>query len=340
MIKDIQNKKVYVYCLASVVTGGCELLHQLVSYLNDNHREAFIVYVGDKTKEIPEAYKDYNIKVAEKIDDSDNSIVVLDEGFLYLAKEINKAHMIFWWLSVDNFFNDPIQMPYLSLIDLFCWNKKTFVRAMLSGKLRVRHHFSLSWLTKQDVINAYQSEYARLFLKDNGFSNLVPLKDYINTDYFASATNQKENIVLYNPKKGYKYTSKLIKTAPEITWIPLVNLTRQQMLDYFRRAKVYVDFGNHPGKDRIPREAAINNCIVITGERGSAGNNIDIPIPSKYKFNERKISLNTITERIKEVFSNYEEALSEQLDYRNHIKVEKDEFERQIRNLFEIKTTI
>lgn len=337
MIKDIQNKKIYVYCLASVVTGGCELLHQLVDFLNDNHRDAYIVYIGKGAKKVPEAYSAYNIKVANEIEDSEGAVVVLDEGFLYLADNFKKAHLIFWWLSVDNFFADPVQLPYHSLKDLFKWNKKTFVRALLKGSLKEKRHFSVSKLAKQKAVNAYQSEYARLFLKKNGFKEIVPLKDYINTEYFNSETSCKENIVLYNPKKGYKFTSKLIASAPDITWIPLINLNRQQMLDYFKRAKVYIDFGNHPGKDRIPREAAINNSVVITGVRGSAGNDIDIPIPAKYKFDENVISRFTIITRIKEIFDNFDDALSDQLNYRNHIKEEKKEFENQIRTLFEIK---
>jgi len=44
--------------------------------------------------------------------------------------------------------------------------------------------------------------------------------------------------------------------------------------------KLYVDFGKHPGKDRMPREAAVHGCCIITGRRGAAGNPFDIPIPN------------------------------------------------------------
>lgn len=52
------------------------------------------------------------------------------------------------------------------------------------------------------------------------------------------------------------------------------------------KSKVYIDFGNHPGKDRIPREAAISGCIVITGKRGAAAFAEDVCIPETYKFDE------------------------------------------------------
>ena len=47
-------------------------------------------------------------------------------------------------------------------------------------------------------------------------------------------------------------------------------MTPEQVVDLMSESKVYIDFGNHPGKDRIPREAVINGCCVITGVRGSA----------------------------------------------------------------------
>jgi len=49
---------------------------------------------------------------------------------------------------------------------------------------------------------------------------------------------------------------------------------------YFRYIRtpykqVYIDFGHHPGQDRLPREAVQCGCVVITGKRGS-GNQINI----------------------------------------------------------------
>ncbi|MGC8677909.1 MAG: hypothetical protein ACP5UF_06830 [Hydrogenobaculum sp.] len=64
-------------------------------------------------------------------------------------------------------------------------------------------------------------------------------------------------------------------------------MTRDQVIETLQKAKVYIDFGNHPGKDRIPREAAILGCCVITGKRGSATFFEDVPIPEEYKFEER-----------------------------------------------------
>ena len=80
----------------------------------------------------------------------------------------------------------------------------------------------------------------------------------------------KENIILYNRSKGYHLTKKIIKRLPEFTFIPLINCTREQLSALFSKSKIYIDFGNHPGKDRMPREAALNNCCIIVGKNGAA----------------------------------------------------------------------
>ncbi len=345
MINEIENKKIFAFCIANFTTGGCELIHQLVDYLNNNGRDAYIVYIGNGSKEIPSPYLKYNIKVSEQIEDTENSIVVIDEGFMYLAKSIKKAHVMLWWLSVDNFFLEGPQMPYHSILDMryspsksFDFVKRYFSFCLHNIKIffNCKLTFSIKDLKNLGEINAYQSEYARIFLSGLGFKNLVPLKDFINTDFITSSKIKKENIILYNPKKGKKYTDKLIECDPSLKWVPLINMSREEMLHTLQRSKLYVDFGNHPGKDRIPREAALNGCVVITGRRGAANNDVDIPLPDFYKFNEKSASISDILERFHFVFDNYESCIKEQCSYKELILKEKNEFESQIDDLFKI----
>lgn len=344
MIENIKNKKVYSYCLASVVTGGCELIHQLTDFLNNHGRNAYIVYVGEQSHEVPEPYSKYNIKVSETIEDSDDTIIVCGEGFLYKALQFKHAHVILWWLSVDNAFNDGVQLPYMSLRDAFSWNIRAGLRCV---KLRLKRgilfkSFSLRQIRNIDAINAYQSEYARLFLKSLGFKNLVPLKDYINTTFSQSdsSSSKRKPQVLYNPRKGYKYTKNLIALAPDLAWKPLQGMNREQLLETLKTSMLYIDFGNHPGKDRLPREVALNGCCVITGRRGAAKNDVDIPLPTGYKFDENLVPPQRIIDRIRYVLDNYETCVKEMNDYRKHILLEKEEFEQQIISLFGLANKI
>jgi len=213
------------------------------------------------------------------------------------------AVQFFWWMSVDN---------YLTCFD--------------------REKDALGALTKVDNCSTFhlvQSEYARDFLLKNYISDdkILHLSDYINQAYFTDIeenySKEKQDIVLYNPKKGKEFVDKLIESAPEINWVAIKNMTTLDVVKLMRRAKVYIDFGNHPGKDRIPREAATGGCIVITGEKGSAAFDEDVPIPDRYKLDENKTTKEDIIETIRYALTNYEEEHKLFDYYRNIISEEK-----------------
>jgi hypothetical protein len=61
-------------------------------------------------------------------------------------------------------------------------------------------------------------------------------------------------------------------------------MTDEEVTSLLRRSRAYVDFGPHPGMDRLPREAALAGCVVITNREGAAAYDEDLPLPSMYKF--------------------------------------------------------
>ena len=93
----------------------------------------------------------------------------------------------------------------------------------------------------------------------------------------------------------------------DINWVPLVGMSNDQVLNYLKTSKVYIDFGNHPGKDRLPREAAICGCCIITGKKGAAAFKEDIPISETYKFDDKASSIPYIVEKIRLLLKNYDE---------------------------------
>lgn len=346
MLKFYSDTKIYVHCPSGMVTGGAELLHQLVSYLRNNSKDAYIVYFGGNKHEIPSDYQSYNIALSEIVEDNEHNIEILYEGiynWIHLYKHIQK---FLWWISVDNFY--ICAKDYLSLNDLYRWNKlmwwqkvKDRTKLLLKGHHPYRNVISIKKMVDMNCVCGYQAEYIQHYLQDCGFKELVALKDYINIDHCSSFSKEgRENIVVYNPKKGLEYTKKLIEASPDLTWIPLQGMTRQQLIETIRKAKVYVDFGNHPGKDRLPRECAMNGCCIITGKRGSAGFFEDVAVPSKYKFEENCANILDIINSIKYVISHYDSVVNEFSFYRNIIRQEKEEFEQQVENLFDITKKI
>lgn len=342
MIKIYPDSKIYVHCPAGVVTGGAELLHQLVSFLNDNGRNAFIIYFGSKEHLLPNDYKCYNIQIAEKIIDDKKNIEVINEGIFNKIYENKQTQKFLWWMSVDNFY--LCSTRFLALKDIFKFSLQLGIQSLAKRLYFLLFNFkefpsriiSIKDLKTIDAINGYQSEYAQNFLQNHGFKEMIALKDYINVEHSNKKINTQErkDIILYNPKKGLNFTKKLIKMSPDLIWIPIQGMTRHQVIQLMNEAKVYVDFGYHPGKDRLPRECAANGCCIITGMRGSAAFFEDVMVPNKYKFNEHKTSKSKIIKTIKWTLNNYEDAIKDFEIYRTKISQEKKEFEEQIALIF------
>lgn len=140
--------------------------------------------------------------------------------------------------------------------------------------------------------------------------------------------------MLYNPKKGIDFTKKIIASDSTIDYIPLTNMGQDQIIELCKTSKVYIDFGNHPGKDRFPREAAHLGCIVITGKRGSAKFYEDVKIPEKFKFEDKENNIPYITREIKNIFLNYNEKIQDFSEYRKIIKNEEDGFENDLKKVW------
>jgi len=194
---------------------------------------------------------------------------------------------------------------------------------------------------RQADFHLAQSYYATKHLKKKGIpeDRIFYLSDYLNENFLKIKTDlsKKEDLVAYNPKKGFSFTKKIINHAPEIKFIPIINMTRQQVIKTLQKVKIYVDFGNHPGKDRLPREAAILGCCVITGKRGAAKYFEDVPISEEYKFEDKEENIPLIVEKIKDCFENYEIHYKNFENYRKIIKSEPEKFIKDLKNRFCLK---
>ncbi len=342
MFQISPDTKIFVYCPSGIVTGGAELLHQLCDVINRNGRNAFIVYFGKDKPSVPSEYSKYNIKIAETIIDDPQNIVVIYEGIFDYAFKVKYAQLLLWWLSVDHFFY--CQNEKLSLYDYFKWKpiyalKVFYKRIIWLLKMRntFKNNFRLSDLNKLSALHAFQSEYAKDFLIKNHFGRMTSLKDYINLEHIKPINiNNRENYILYNPKKGIKFTQKLMRKSPNLQWIPIQNMSRNEVTELMRKSKVYVDFGYHPGKDRLPREAAINGCCIITGRLGSAFFWEDISIDRCYKFNQANKDVYDIINRLEYIINNYEVEIDNFYSYRNRILQEKEAFERDTSRIFNL----
>lgn len=332
MVKLTKNSKIYILCPANIATGGPESLHLLCDMLLSKNHDAYLVYLHNAypgggghpghgwqdrqdgwlnyiSKEgTPPDYKEYNIQTTSKIEDDPSNLLVSPEIFLNSLEKFTNIQKSIWWLASrineDGTYDE--EKWYKSLPGVSHFHNSYFAEFML----RSIPHF-----------------------EDN---SIYQLQTYVNTE-FQLEENNKENIVCYNPKKGFEYTSEIIKYFSDnndIKFIPIQNMNRGQVKETLKKAKVYIDLGNHPGRERLPREAVMSGCCVLTSFRGSAQFYRDVPITNEYKFSTNPLELNRMCDTIKDCIENYETHNINFHHYRRVISNNPTQFKIDVDNIF------
>jgi hypothetical protein len=341
-------EQIFLVCPPNVQTGGPEAMHQLCNEINsfaessDSKVSAFMLYIEDRggracyeRNAMPlDAYHIYkHIKVCTDWDEKrqqrilqknadgadfeySSSLVIWPECWTNLIDTLEGNHQsAIWWLSVDN-------------------NNSKFQQ----------------W-ERRDILHLHQSEYAKQHImknlkkatsiaaKDFGKKQVLPMTEYIpkrhNPEDFENLPRDLE--ILYNPLKGIHYTDAIRKRSDKkFRFTPIGGagknrITPSQVTKLLHRANVYIDFGPHPGMDRLPREAAIANCIVITNKEGAAFYDQDVPIPSKNKIG--KFNVEEIHQLLKVSIDEYEDKNKNFDSYRAWISNQKVQMEVCVKGL-------
>lgn len=311
-------RRIIVVC-PNGVTGGPELLHQFVHELRLIGQNAYIAYFPfGKPHECPEVYREYAIPQVP-FEDREGDLVIVPEVLTRLLRKIRNAEAAVWWLSVDYYYQRSRES---FLRDLFMRYKTLLYGRLPLHKLESYRHYA-------------QSYYAKQYLESNGLHALM-LSDCLNTEHDDKANRDtRKNIIAYNPKKGWRKSRKLISRNRDLSFVAIEKMSRSQVRELLQSAMIYMDFGNHPGKDRLPREAAIAGCCVITGRQGSAENQVDISIPDEYKLDDSTSSyLHRFRPVVDSIFSDFDKHSSEFDLYRSVIMRERETFKSQVMELF------
>ncbi|MEJ6023160.1 hypothetical protein [Ramlibacter sp. PS4R-6] len=322
--------RVLVVCPGNAMTAGPEALHQLVGEMNRLGQPAAIVYHPfDREFETPAPYRQHGAPVARYAQEA-GTLVVFPEIFTTLALRAAPADAAIWWMSVNNFTGERYGNAWRDRLRY--WKYVAKGRAPLGGVKALTHlrHFA-------------QSDYAREFLAAQGVTG-EPLRDpipvYTEPAYVARlpsllAGAKRADRILFNPTKGAPITARLMAAYPEWEFKPLRGLDRTQLADAFLGAKLYIDFGHHPGKDRLPREAALHGCCVITARHGSAANDVDVPIPARFKLDVKAPDfVQRFGAAAGEVMAKFDACSAELARYRKVIAEEPDTFRQDIRQAF------
>ncbi len=265
-------------CPAHVATGGTEALHETVSELNKQrnvHARLWYwsIHGGDP---VPDAFRGYGCGYVAELPKGYDGVVVVPEIWANEVLRFEGCKKAVYWLGVD---------------------------AYASWTPPEKHG---EFLKDDTILHIAQSEYARDFLEKLGVRRVMKLVDVLNADFYEEYEEApRGDVVLYNPAKMTPFMHSLMKACSGVTFKPIQGMTREEVISTMRSSKLYLDFGAFPGRERIPREAVMCGCCIITSRIGSAGFFEDFPHSDKFESKTGHIW--AIRRRIQYVLEHYDE---------------------------------
>ena len=297
---------IYIYTPQGFETGGIELLHQLCHELN-NYEDINAYIWNEKSVVISETYKQYGNSGVVTECPPKGSVLIFPESW------VRKA-------------NEPRYKDYQKVI---------YFESVYYYEANIPKDQYMVF--PENTIFLSQSWYAYWYLQSKHIESIY-VTDYLNDEYMtADLSKPRKRQILYNPKKGLDVTKRIMAELPDEKFIPIVNMTVAEIKSLMEESMLYIDFGNHPGKDRIPREAAMCGCCVITNREGSAAYYEDVPIPEPYRnyvvLSDYVNFFAFVADRIRYVLNNYDLCVNDFDVYRENIRREKTQFKEGVRKL-------
>jgi hypothetical protein len=178
----------------------------------------------------------------------------------------------------------------------------------------------------------FQSHYAKTKLGLLGAAGLM-LTDYLRQTFCEKnkVNTAKKSMITFNAIKSSMAALQLAYGGVNASVLPIIGMTTAQVQQALLECKVYMDFGWHPGRARLPREAVLSGCLVVTGRDGAADNAVDIPIPEAYK-----IELDDLAARahwLVNLVNEYEQRQKDFAHYRTVVMGQEQQFMAEVAEL-------
>jgi hypothetical protein len=335
MLTVNKNSIIYIVCPANFATGGPEELHEIGKELIDIGYEVYMHYYHFDNINISPVHKEYlhfSVPHTDKILNSENNIIIFPETFctFLFEKKYSNLQKIVWWLSVTNF---TISLNTIRE----SYKKKSFYFIKKYYK-----NYPIPTLSKIKELNVHHiahSYFSLDFLNQNDIPIIGQISGYMDKMFYENVNLKpnKENIVIYNALKNGDFLEKIRLQTPEIEWVGIQNMTLQEVANWMKKAKVYVDFGYHPGKEKMPRQSCLLDCCIIIGKQGSAKYKEDMPILDDYHFEDIDENIPNIIFKIKDCLLNYNERVKDFKKYKDFLLNEKQYFTESVQNVFKKK---
>lgn len=239
-----------------------------------------------------------------------STLIIVPEIYTHMISLFHNAIVGIYWLSIYNFhYTNSNLNTSLSL-----FRQKTNDGTLI-------HLSDAPWISKT--------------LQNWGLQSYL-IEAPINSHYFTSPkiNNKIDQSIAYNPSKGFYLSTLFINKYQHYNFIQLKNLNEQGVINALDSAKIYIDFGHFPGKDRIPREAISRDCVIFIHNNGCATDFESFPIDDYFRFSDEDVTSGTLNDKVTYTLNNYEEMHNKQSYAKNKILNEPATFQQQIKQLF------
>ena len=111
-------------------------------------------------------------------------------------------------------------------------------------------------------------------------------------------------------------------------------MSKDQVRQALNSAAIYVEFGDNPGKDRLPREAACCGAIVLARIEGGSRMFGDTPIDPIHKFDNEAPDDGRLATTIRDVLADPRPHWDMQAFYRHYLFTEGELMRLQAMQIF------
>jgi len=266
--------KIYFVC-PYLMTGGPECLHQWCDMINTlGCADAYMYYTQCVVKQAETLYDDSPILYTEKYKNIKRSLEIEDfkENMVFYpnlpgSDAVTNARIVIACLGIPSF------TPILGYIYVF-----------------------QSFGAKQHLLS---------ISKDIEWFDI---DDYIHDMYVSQSYQRypKSKVITYNILKDHITPTIMdcnrLVGRPVLPTETFFGNTAEEVIEKLKKSIIYSDLGNHLGRDRIPREAALLGCVVVVMNNGTAKYKEDVP-------------LSLVAKDVKEAYDMIQKALEEPEKY-------------------------
>ena len=295
-------------CPGGLATGGTEGIHNLVHHLNCVGANAKVFYTTCTHDPQPKEFAKYECEYVTEMPKDFDGVVIFPEIWANRVVE-------------PQFADKQVAVNWQG-VDVYYWH---------NPKKELR------FLERPDTIHIANSAYAMWHLKEVLKVNPIKISDCLNDDFFEpfEDNHDRGNVVLYNPTSvKMTYFQQLVmgrcRNELGIKFLPLEGYSRQELIEIFRKSKLYIDFGVFSGRERLPREAVTQGCCILTSITGTAGYYEDNSILDMYK----EESVDGAIRKVQYILNHYRECRADFDLYRALLKKDKENYVNEVRGLY------